>query len=261
MKTFSQIKTEQKEFCLDLYQKSLRLAQEYKNKMNISAILLTGSVARGDARKGPYGLFIDLLFILENCEINFKPVFGKDLEPDIPFFCGKVDGVGYQIQTINKEDFLQLPKPEDQSFAISESKSLMINDEKIELFIKEHFKTIKKPRKNIAMDSFHRFNYLTNSYRLEKWLYRRAFHQISENNHSALLCFTNFLYAINKSFIPRDDWKIYLLFELEITPDNLENIITALQTSVKTERDIEVVQVIIDSCNHWMQDQIHQLGW
>lgn len=258
MKSFRDMKDEQREFCAELESKAFKLVQSFQRESNIGAVLLTGSVARGDARKGPYGVLVDLLLILNHSSMDFEPVFGPDLEPEIPFYCGKVDGVDYQIQSVQKSDFLKLPKPEDQLYALCESKILLCNDDEIDTFIGENFKPFGMPRKDLAMQNFYRFHYLTNDYRLEKWLYREAFLQISENYHSSLICFAHFLYAINKSFIPRDDWKIYLLFDLALKPDNLEEIIESLQSGVRNHEDIKRVQDIIKNCENWMSERINE---
>ncbi len=50
--------------------------------------LLTGSVARGDARISPWGLYIDVTLVLkDDGEIDLEKVFGKNEEPDIPKHC------------------------------------------------------------------------------------------------------------------------------------------------------------------------------
>lgn len=54
MKTFSDMKNEQQNFCSGLYIKAYQLAQKYKGNKDVCAILLTGSVARGDAQSGRY---------------------------------------------------------------------------------------------------------------------------------------------------------------------------------------------------------------
>lgn len=154
-----------------------------------------------------------------------------------------------------------MPKAEDTLFAMCESKLLLSNNSEIDSFISVNFKPFSQPRKDIALQNYYRFDYLTNSYRLEKWLYRESFVQISENYHLSLICFAHFLYAINKSYIPRDDWKIYLLFELEIKPDNLEKIITTLQSGVKDESEIKPVQEVINTCKRWMGQQTERFGW
>lgn len=261
MKSFRDMKREQRDFCSELFSKAFGLVQGFEGVPGVSAVLLTGSVARGDARMGPFGVLVDLLFVLDNCVLDFEPVFGPDREPGIPFYCGAVEGVSYQIQSVEKKDFVGLPKVEDQSFALGEAKILVSNDQVIDLFINENFRSLDQPRKDLALHNCFRFDYLTNSYRLEKWLYREAFLQISENYHSALICFARFLYAINNSFIPRDDWMIYLLFELELIPENLKIIIETLQSGAKNEEDVKRIQSVVDSCRLWMSEQIQFFGW
>ena len=75
------------------------------NKKILGA-LLTGSVARGDARKGPFGIMIDVSVVVKNkTDISLEEVFGKDEEPHIPFHCVHVkDDIWIAVKIIEEKD-------------------------------------------------------------------------------------------------------------------------------------------------------------
>jgi predicted nucleotidyltransferase len=64
-----------------------KLTREKLSRMSgVVGVLLTGSVARGDARTGPLGFFVDLLVVHEDGQsIDLESVFGSSTDPDLPF--------------------------------------------------------------------------------------------------------------------------------------------------------------------------------
>lgn len=262
MKNFKELKAEQAQLCASLRKKVLSLLPRVEAEKNISAFLLTGSVARGDARLGPFGLYVDLLVIHRDCkELDLRGLFGEDMEPEIPHYCVEIDGTGFQIQVSSESAFLTLPKSEDQSFALAESELLYCCDQRIEEFFTKQFKSPQAPRRSLAMENYHSFQYFTNPYRMEKWLYREAYPQVSENLHQSLLRLCHFIYAINGSFIPRNDWIVYLLHDQEIISEELEQIMEAFLKGAWCKDDIASVETAIQRANDWMKSEIERLGW
>jgi predicted nucleotidyltransferase len=82
----------------------LLVEEKVRNHVSILGALLTGSVARGDARIGPFGLMVDLALVVNKKEnLDLQTMFGKDEEPDIPFHCVTLeDTIGLAIEVLDE---------------------------------------------------------------------------------------------------------------------------------------------------------------
>ena len=92
-------------------------------KESLLAVLLPGSVARGDFYPGKLGGMTDLIvFKRPDANVTADELFGKNEDPDVPYHCVKRDGDWYQIwfsEMLEGETYRQLP--ESRKFAINES--------------------------------------------------------------------------------------------------------------------------------------------
>ncbi len=95
-------------------------------KEALSAVLLSGSVARGDFFPGRLGGMIDLtVFKKPNSFITAEELFGKNEDPEIPYHCVNREGDWYQIwfsEIPNAESYRLLP--EARKYALAESSVL-----------------------------------------------------------------------------------------------------------------------------------------
>ncbi len=100
MKNLNEMKMQQKDFIAHLRV----LTEKYVStleKSKIQTILLSGSVARGDYFLGKFGGYVDLIVMTKEPDFDKNSVFGKDIEPEIPYHCVEtfIDGekVGFEI--------------------------------------------------------------------------------------------------------------------------------------------------------------------
>lgn len=71
----------------------------------VIGVLLTGSVARGDARKGPFGLQIDITVVVTNRGVlNVAEAFGPSVEPFNPYHCVEIEGQPFAFEVVTMED-------------------------------------------------------------------------------------------------------------------------------------------------------------
>jgi hypothetical protein len=265
MKHFPQLIIEQKTEVLEL-KKILQQILEEKIYCNtqIKGALLTGSVARGDARVEPYGIMIDLILIVKRKEdISLEKIFGKDEEPYIPYHCVSItDKVGLAIEIIEEKNLYEI-RNQPESVIFSKNESIIIYD-KESILIKwknECFKISEEQVKSRALNSYFRFSYLTGEYRLEKWMYREALVQVEQNFHEASECYCNFLYCINGYFIPRKDWLTYLTYELNEKPENHNHFLQSLYTSSLDNESISRKNIIIQEIENWMKQYCKLKNW
>lgn len=86
MKNLNEMKARQKDFVGHLR----GLTEKYVaglEKEKIQTILLSGSVARGDYFPGKLGGYVDLIVMTKEPNFDANTVFGKDIEPEIPYHC------------------------------------------------------------------------------------------------------------------------------------------------------------------------------
>ncbi len=265
MKTFTQLLNEQKAEVKQLRQITEKLNEEkIVANRQITAALLCGSLARGDARSGPFGLMIDITLIVENKQlINLTDIFGKDEEPFIPYHCIKIDEKhGFAFEVIEVKELLKI-REQSESTIFAKKESIILKDSKD--FLKnwklECFTISSEEIRKRSLRNYFRFCYLTDEYRFEKWNSRDAYCQISQNMNEAAECYCNFIYCINKEFIPRKDWLVYLSFEQKITPNQHKEFINKLYTSNLNKKDISKKNNTIKTIQEWMRNYCEQLKW
>lgn len=265
MKYFSQMALEQKTEVEEL--KSLLnpiIESKIRPNEKIKGALLTGSVARGDARIGPFGIMIDITLIVENKDdISLNVIFGNNEEPFIPYHCVTIqDKIGLAVEVIEIEKLFNIRnQPESVVFAYNES---IIIDDKEEILKKwkdKYFKITDEQIKNRSTQNYFRFSYLTDHYHFEKWTYREAYIQVAQNFREAGECYCAFLYCINGSFIPRKDWLAYLTFELNFLPEKHELYMRELY-DIKPEKEfLEQKRLILNKVQKWMEDYCKNKNW
>lgn len=265
MKRFKDFILEQKKEVNEFNKVVRKFTDDYvKNNKLILGCLLTGSVARGDARIGPFGIYIDLAIIVKNYnDVDLEKTFGKDHEPYIPYHCISIkDKIGIAIEVIEYKDLLNIrDKDESTVFAMNES---IILDDKLRLLAKwkeDTFKITEEQLKERSLTNYYRYSYFTNDYRFEKWDYRNAVIQIAQNYNEAATCYCNFLYCINGLFIPRKDWLIYLTLELDIIPDEHNDFMEILYSSSLNKKDIAEKNNTIGEIKKWMENYCIKQGW
>jgi hypothetical protein len=207
----------------------------------ILGVLLAGSVARGDARSGPYGVYIDLVVATEDRNsVDLNELFGPSIEPGVPKHCVKIDGISVAIELTTTEDLSEIrKKPEAEIFARYESTILFDKTGFLQRWKGSAFTITDEQRSGRALQWFFRYFYLVNNYRIEKWKHREAWLQLCQNGNEALECYLNFVYCINGWFIPRKDWLVYFTQELPIKAPQHESTMEALYSTIASDEGQE----------------------
>ena len=265
MKYFSQIKQEQQNE-IQILRNIARpiITEKIMPDKKIKGCLLTGSVARGDARTGQFGLMIDLALVVENRDdIDLENMFGKDEEPFIPYHCVRInEKIGIAIELMEENDLWKIrEKPEPVIFAKNES---IILDDKTGMLKKwkdEFFIITDEQARLRALNYYFRFDYLTGEYRFEKWGHREAWTQIAQNFNEAGECYCNFLYCINKMFIPRKDWLAYLTYEMQNKPQKHDFYMDTLYTSQLDKESILKKDRVIQEIKKWIEQYCRNKDW
>ena len=230
----------------------------------IQGVLLTGSVARGDARKGPYGLYVDITIVANNRkDIALAEIFGPSIEPYIPKHCVVIEKVGFAFETVTMNELNSIRSCyESVIFAKQESMVLFDPHGLLAKWKQDTFALSEDDIKNRALQQYFRFDYLTNEYRTEKWKHREAWAQMIQNGNEAIECYCNFLYCINGWFIPRKDWLVYLTYDLMVKIDRHFELMNDLYSVTANEAAIahrinrfcEIQKWMYDYCieKHWL---------
>ncbi len=228
------------------------------NKKILGA-LLTGSVARGDARKGPFGIMIDVSLVVKNTtDINLEEIFGKDEEPHIPFHCVPIrDDIWIAVKTIKEKDLWTI-RNESESTIFAMNESIILNDKKgiLKKWKDEYFVITKEQAKERAKNQYFRFCYVTGEYRFEKWSYREAWVQCAQNFNEANECYCSFLYCINSMFIPRKDWLTYLTYEMTIKPPKHEEYMKTMYSTELNKESLSKKLQLYEELRLWMEESI-----
>ena len=265
MKTFTQIIEEQRNDVEKLRSLAYKINSEKITPNNkIIGALLTGSVARGDARIAPFGIKIDLAIIVKNkSEIDLDKIFGINKAENFPYHCVTFEEkVGIQIELIEEYDLWKI-REKHESDIYAKNESIILNDKNgiLKKWKDEYFNITNDQLKQRALRNYWRFCYLTGDYRLEKWQYRKAYIQINQNFNEASECYCNFLYCINKQFIPRRDWLAYLTYELKIKPVKHESYMNNLYTAILSEEFILQKNDILKEIKNWMEEYCKDKSW
>jgi hypothetical protein len=230
----------------------------------IVGALLTGSVARGDARNSPWGLYIDVAVVLkDDGKIDLDAAFGKNQEPYIPKHCINLyDKIGVAIEVTRLQDLLEIrTMPESSIFAKNESIVIFDPHNRLAQWKNEAFALSEDQIKPRALQQYFRLDYLINDYRMEKWMYREAFMQIAQNFNEACECYLMFLYCINGFFVPRKDWLAYLSLELELKPDQHETHLETLYAGGTSVPELQKRKDTLLLLQAWMLEVCQKNSW
>ena len=229
----------------------------------IIGALLAGSVARGDARASPFGLYIDLVIVAEKRKyVNLTEVFGPNIEPYIPKHCIKFKDTGLAIELTTRKDLLDIrTRWESEIYARQESIVLYDKTGFLQKWKAEAFTITKEQKRDRALAYYFRSQYLVGQYRLEKWKHREAWVQLAQIGNEAVECYCSFLYCINNLFIPRKDWLAYLTYGLsEKIPDH-ELVLEEIYTSIPTEEGVDRRSRRLTDVLSWMTSVCKMNGW
>jgi hypothetical protein len=264
MKSIAEMRTEQLSDVIEYRSLAARVVNETLALIpSVLGVLLTGSVARGDARKGPYGLHIDLTLVAnDKNNINLVELFGPSIEPYSPYHCANILGQVFALEvlTVNELNSIRTCH-ESVVFAKQEAAILFDRAGVLTRWKREAFELSDSQIRERALQQYFRFDYLTNDYRIEKWKHREAWVQMAQNGNEAIECYCNFLFCANGWFIPRKDWLVYLTYELaEKAPRHTELIAELYQVEVTdvglATRARQLVQL-----SSWMGSFCERKGW
>ncbi len=230
----------------------------------VLGVLLTGSVARGDARKGPHGFMIDITIVLDrNATINLTECIGPSVEPpDFPFHAIHRGSELFAIELTSIEKLIDIRnQPESVIFAKQESLILFDRTGQIQEWKKTAFHLNNEEIKKRALMHYRLFRYLVGQERYEKWAYRKAWIQLAHNYNAACECFCSFLFCINGSYVPHQDWMVYLTYELPDKPEDHDQLIHSMYRSAITEEDLEIRATFMARTNQWMETYCKDKGW
>lgn len=264
MKTLHELRTEQQSevnYYRSIAQKAVQ--QLVVPQQALIGALLAGSVARGDARKGPFGLYIDLVVVAEDRQdVNLTEIFGPNIEPYIPKHCIKYEEAGLAIELTTREDLLNI-RSMYESIIFARQESIVLNDKTgfLQKWKDSAFQITAEQARDRALPQFFRCDYLVGDYRLEKWKYRKAWVQLGQIGNEAVECYCNFLYCINGLFIPRKDWLVYLTYDLQDKMPDHEHVLDNIYTVAPTESGVDNRFHILSDVLSWIRNYCSEKGW
>jgi len=227
MKSFSTVSKKQSAYIAQL-QKVISDYISTIDKTDIAAILLSGSVARGDYYPGKFGAKIDLTFMKKrNSTITSESILGPDLDPHIPYHCTKWGNEEFQIAFDNyiDVDSFQLQN-ESRKSALLES-SILYDPDGVYLHdLTSIHKYAAVDQRNLKNTSVSYIDYLLSDYKKDKWEQRDAFPQLHQNLNTAFQQWLKCIYYCNSKYAPAEDRRLYYSYELQSLPENYNLIIT-----------------------------------
>ena len=264
MKTLQEMKDEHKQ---EVAEYRLFVNQTVRERLeprkSVIGAMVSGSVARGDARRGAFGLAIDLVVVVENRkDIDLDKVFGLNEEPDIPYHCVTIDKQGMQIELTTMEELNNIrSRRESAVFAKWESDIVLDPSGQLRVWKNTAFIITDDQERDRALDQFFRFGYCSGDYRFEKWAYRGAWTQLAQIANEATECYCNFLFCINGWFIPRKDWLVYFTYELPVKCPEHDSAIDRLYTGGTTEAEIRNKFKLLGEIQVWMKEYCIGKNW
>lgn len=242
MKNLNEMKRRQKDFIGHLY----ALTEKYVSsleKSKIQTILLSGSVARGDYFPGKFGGYVDLIVMTKEPNFNKTSVFGKNIEPEIPYHCVEtfIDGkkIGFEIDIhpfVSVQEFKTFDEP--RKWSILESRILYDENN---LFLKElnEIESLKKTElKSYFEKTIFEIEQFIGEYVCDKWLRRAAYVQLHENLNKAIELGIRCLYYINESYAVPDNRLSYYTYSFEKLPKNYGRMMKMLMKQyISSRRD------------------------
>ncbi len=257
MVTFKQLLDDQKKEIAEYRSiTNMMIAKHLANIPTVLGVLLTGSVARGDARKGPYGLYIDITIVVNNNnDINLTEIFGPSIEPYIPKHCIILDNTRFAFEIVTMTELNEIRHAyESVIFAKQESIILFDRSGLLSDWKRHSFTLSENDIKNRALQQYFRFDYLTCDYRIEKWNHREAWVQMAQNGNEALECYCGFLYCINGWFIPRKDWLAYFTYDLPDKHPQHNNLLNEIYSIQATPEGIRNRYDGLKEMGIWMKE-------
>ena len=242
MKKLNEMKMQQKDFVAHLRVLTEKYISSLE-KSKIQTILLSGSVARGDYFPGKLGGYVDLIVMTKELDFDKNLVFGKDIEPEIPYHCVEtfIDGekIGFEIDIrpfVSVQQFKTFDEP--KKWSILESKILYDEND---LFSNElnKIEILKKTElKSHLEKTIFEIEQFIGEYVCDKWLRRAAYVQLHENLNKALELGIRCLYYINGSYAAPDNRLSYYTYSFEKLPKNYERMMKMLmKQNISSRRD------------------------
>ena len=199
-------------------------------KHELSAIQMSGSVARGDFFPGKLGGMTDLtVFKKPGSSATAEELFGKNEDPDIPYHCVNRIGNWYQIWFIempNVEGYQRLP--EARKYALNESVLLWESDDSYSQ-ANSVFNKIAAEETRAAFDArLNGISYLLSEYKVDRWQRRNEPGQLHFNLNAAIDIAIGCLYNLNGKYTPAPDRALYYSYELDKRPPSYEELLQKL---------------------------------
>jgi hypothetical protein len=199
-------------------------------KENLSAILMSGSVARGDFFPGRLGGMTDLtVFKKPGSSATAEGLFGRNEDPDIPYHCVHRKGDWYQIwfiEMLNAEGYRRLP--EARKYALNESVLLWEDDDSYSQATSD-FSKIAAEETRVAFGArLNGISYLLSEYKVDRWHRRNEPGQLHFNLNVAIDIAIGCLYNLNGKYTPAPDRALYYSYELDKQPPSYEELLQGL---------------------------------
>ena len=266
MKTFAEVVAEQAEEAGRLRRMAEEICEEkLKREPGILGVLLSGSVARGDARIGPFGVQIDVALVVERRpDLDLELLIGPDEEPGIPYHCVSLaEKVGLAVEVVELEELKAVrSRKESEIFARSESVVLFDRTGALGAWKAGAFVVTEEERRLRSLAWLGRYGYLEGGdYRFEKWMNRGVYTQVCQNFNEAAECYCAFLLCLNGRFVPRKDWLAYLTYDLPVLPPAHASYMDALYSSRLEEEALRAKHEILKEIHRWMEARARAKGW
>lgn len=225
MKSFQDVAEQEKHRIQDLKSRT-RGFLETLDCSRLGAILLSGSMARGDYWPGSHGGLVDLTVLpLQDTALKPEDVFGPDEEPDIPFHCVSSGGLGYQIA------WLPLPGPAEFS-ALDEARKAALLESEVLFEESASFSSrlpslqdlARREREDWRAQKLGYVGYLRSDYKEDRWLRREAYLQLHSNLDLAIRTALVLLYYRNGRYAPAEDRRLYYALALPDCPPHFEEV-------------------------------------
>ncbi|MBL8967811.1 MAG: hypothetical protein JNG85_12465 [Spirochaetaceae bacterium] len=199
-------------------------------KSGLAAILLSGSVARGDYFPGKLGGNIDVtVFSRRGSGLGAEELFGPDEDPDIPYHCVSRGGEGFQIafgELFDGQAFLA--RDEAAKFALGESRLLWEDAGAFTAAMAALSPALAAERASLRAARLGEIRYLLSEYKQDRWIRREAALQLHANLDAAIEAAIPCLFYANDSYAPAKDRRLYYACELPRLPPDFERLLAGL---------------------------------
>ncbi len=229
MKKYRQMTDEQKDFIRECIVKANEFLAD-TDLSEIAAVLLSGSVARGDFNPGRFGGMTDLTVIKQkNSTLSAEEIFGKDEDPPIPYHCVRRKGQWFSIafhSYIDETVFRSFD--EAKKFAFCESRLLWQAQGAYSAELEAIAAVAQTEQRQYKANSVGYIHYLLSEYKCDRWLRRDAYPQLHENLSTAIRQAIMCLYYINKKYAAAEDRRLYYSYDLALLPQNYDTLVAGL---------------------------------